>query len=372
MKKTGTILAVIIFVFTFIFTACTIGNTSKNSENNTITDNHNTKAITDNADAGLKIADFFPLEKDVYMKYKGTGNEYAEYQTFVEFIKDNIVQIRNINPGTSLAIVYEIKEGELRKNFFKGEVYYRYDYTDTKDADEIEVLIKEPIRKGTSWTLGDGTKRSITEVNKDIATPIGNYTALEITSEYKDSVTTDYYVKDLGHVKKVFKSKDSDFTITSELEKVEKGVPYKERIRFFYPDFNKDKLAYIDKEIDLLTNQDIKAIFEKELKNIPVNSELTKTISDNTKVLNISIDSSSKDNNDIVIVDFSSQLVTEMNAGTSLESMILGSITNTFGSYYQTQNVGITLEKKPFESGHIYLELDEFWKVNTDKSYEYK
>ena len=42
-------------------------------------------------------------------------------------------------------MVYEIKDGELRLNFSK--VYYRYDFTDTKDADRVEVLIKEPIKK---------------------------------------------------------------------------------------------------------------------------------------------------------------------------------------------------------------------------------
>ena len=50
------------------------------------------------------------------MSYKGIGNEYAEYETYVEYIKDNIMQVRNINPGTSLAVVYELKDGELEEH----------------------------------------------------------------------------------------------------------------------------------------------------------------------------------------------------------------------------------------------------------------
>jgi diadenosine tetraphosphate (Ap4A) HIT family hydrolase len=61
-----------------------------------------------------------------------------------------------------------------------------------------------------------------------------------------------------------------------------------------------------------------------------------------------------------------------MNAGTSLEGMIITSITNTFGGYYQTSKVKITLDGKPYESGHFLLKPDEFFTVDTENSYEYK
>lgn len=380
MRKTKglsiTVLLIVTLILSLSLSSCKLNSNSNSNSNSTTSTNNgsdtNNTSSTKQEDAELTVVDFFPLKKDVHMKYKGIGNEYAEYETYVEYIKDNKMQLKNINPGTSLAIVYEIKDGELRKNFSKGEVYYRYDYTD--QIDEIEVLIKEPIKKGTSWTLKDGVKRSITEIDKAIKTRAGDYLALEITTEFDGSVTTDYYVKDLGLVKSVFKSKDTeDFTVTSELEKIENDVPYKEIINFFYPDFNKDKLAYIDKQVDLLTNQDMNAIFEKELKNIPTDSELTSSIPGDTKLLDIIIEAPSiNSSNELVIVDFSSQFVKEMNAGSSLESMMIGSITNTLGNYYQAQNVRITLEGKPYESGHILLKPGESFQVNMDKTYQFK
>ena len=36
------------------------------------------------------------------------------------------------------------------------------------------------------------------------------------------------------------------------------------------------RLAYIDREIELFTNHDIKNFFEKELKNVPEGSQLKK------------------------------------------------------------------------------------------------
>ncbi|NLC67745.1 MAG: GerMN domain-containing protein [Clostridiaceae bacterium] len=314
-----------------------------------------------------KVADYFPFIENLHMAYKGIGNEYAEYKTYVEYIKDNIMQVRNLNPGTNLAVVYEIKNGELRRVLNRGEVYHRYDYTALKD-DKEEVLLKEPIKVGTLWELKDGTKRSITSLDKEISTPLGNYTALEVTSDGPYSVITDYYVKDIGYVKRIFKSKEDDFTVTSELEKIERNVPYKERIRIYFPDFNNDKVAYINSEIAFLTNQDVEEVLEKAMKQVPEGSGLTGVFSDNTRILDIALD----DNNDMVTVDLSSHFVTEMNAGTSLESMILKSVVNTFGEYFQKTRVKIKLEGKPYSSGHMLMGPDDYFTVDTENTYEFK
>ncbi|HHV95755.1 MAG TPA: GerMN domain-containing protein [Clostridiaceae bacterium] len=385
-------------IFTLAFTACNSDNnayneqnkensvyneqskendiTNQNKENGAINQNNKNSENEDNeikdAEKELKVEDFFPFQKDVYMKYKGIGNEYAEYETYVEFINGDLMQIRNLNPGTNAVMVYEIKDGELRLNFIKGEVYYRHDFTNVKDDDRLEILIKEPIKKGTAWTLKDGTKRSITEVNKEISTPLGNFLALEITSENERSIIKDYYVKDIGHVKRIFTLKDGDYTVTSELEKIEKGVPLKETIKFFYPDFLNDRLVYINKEVELYTNQDIKSVIEEKLKNVPENSQLTKPLSENTRLLYIIIEDPMSDIIDHLVVDFSKELVTEMNAGSSLEGMILQSITNTFCRYYQTAQVQITLEGNLYESGHFLLKPDEYFTVDLENSVEYK
>jgi hypothetical protein len=56
-----------------------------------------------------------------------------------------------------------------------------------------------------------------------------------------------------------------------------------------------------------------------------------------------------------------------MNAGAGYELLILQSITNTLGNYYGAQKVYITMEGKPYESGHILMKKGETFKVNMDK-----
>jgi len=358
-----------------LFTACGAkdalpGSDSDNGQinNQQEQDTNNSQEPDNNSrseESEEKLEDYFPMAGNVHMVYRGEGNEYAEYETYVDYVKDGVMQVRNINPGTVSVKVYKLSEGELKEVFAHGEIYYRHDYTSSVNRDEI--LIKEPIKEGTSWLLADGSTRSITGVNKGIKTPAGDFEALEITTDMENSVIKDYYVKGIGLVKTVYNDKNGEYTVVSELEKIEKDVPFKQIIRFYYPDFLKDRIVYIDKEFQLETNKDILPLLEEQLKSVPENSELTRVLTPNVKIQGCQID----EEKNIMTVDFTSDLVNEMNAGAGLELMILKSITNTIGEYYQKDKVAITLDGKLYESGHILLKSGEYFRVDTEGITEY-
>jgi len=71
-------------------------------------------------------------------------------------------------------------------------------------------------------------------------------------------------------------------------------------------------------------------------------------------------------------MDFTNNLVTEMNAGSGLEAYILKGITNTLGDYYNTPNVIITMDGKPYSSGHIMLKEGEVLKTDFKNIIELK
>ncbi|MFZ5973783.1 MAG: GerMN domain-containing protein [Bacillota bacterium] len=316
--------------------------------------------------AKTMAADYFAFKKDACMTYKGTGNEFAPYKAYVDYVKDGVVQTRQVNAGTTTVYVYKIVDGVIKKVYSKGEVYYKYDFTSLSNMDEI--LIKEPIQIGNSWKLKDGSVRSITALERQINTPSGSYKALEITTKRKDSTQKDYYAKGIGLVKTVFSMGDEASAVTSELEKTEIGVPYKTMVRFYFPDFAKDRLVYEDREIELKTDDDIKSKLEEELKKVPEGiTGLTKTISDSVKILGISLD----DKKGIITVDFSSDFIKGMNAGAALEGMLLKSITNTIGHCFQVSKVVITAEGKRYESGHFALKKGEYFTVSDDKTVQY-
>ncbi|CDF59403.1 GerMN domain-containing protein [Thermobrachium celere] len=312
----------------------------------------------------LTVKDLFPFNENVYMKYQGIGNEFAEHQTYVDYIAGDRIQIRDITPGTTLAKIYEIKNGELRLISSREEYYYRENLLNTQNT-SYDVLLKEPIENGTSWTTKDGLKRYISNTQAKISTPSGEYTAVEVITEGNDYKLYDYYVKELGHVKTVFKTGST--TIETNLEKIEKNVPYIQTIKFYYPDFNKEKLAFKEEKISLKTNENIDKIIESYLKN-PPKEELNKVFSKNTKINKLYLNNSQNK----VYIDVSKEFVQEMNAGSSLESMILQSLVNTLGNYYNVDKVYISVEGKPYESGHIAITENEVFYVDYKNVYEIK
>ncbi|PRR78104.1 Sporulation and spore germination [Clostridium liquoris] len=334
-------------------------NTEKNKPDSTKIESH----VTDK-NISHSVKDYYPFKENIKMKYKGTGNEFAEKTVYTDYIKGDRIQLRIVNPGTTSAQILENKDGELRLITSKGEFYYRDDITDSKN-DKYEILLKEPLAKGTSWTLANGSKRYISDVDKEIETPAGKFKALEVTTESAESKTLDYYVLNMGLVKTVFKSKDAEVITT--LENVEENAPVHQTVKFYYPDYVEDKIIFVKRQLDFKTNDDLKNLLENNFKEVP-NKDISHIFSKNVKINKVYLD----DKSNTVKIDISDNFVKEMNAGGGLESAILKCITNTLGDYYNVDKVSITLNGKPYASGHIILNENETLKVDYNGISEYK
>ena len=211
--------------------------------------------------ATAKIGDYYPFEKNIKYKYAGDGNEYATYSVYVDYLRGTRQQIRVNNGGTETVKVLENKDGELRLILSKGEIYYREDFT-SQINNKPEILLKEPLTKGNSWTLKDGSKRSITNVKVAIKTALANYECIEVTTVRKDSTDKDYYAPKIGLVKTLFSSNGSE--VSSTLNKMEKNVPFVQTVKFYYPNGN-DSVNYItEKKLSFNTNDITKKIFENK------------------------------------------------------------------------------------------------------------
>ncbi|AET67652.1 sporulation/spore germination protein [Desulfosporosinus orientis DSM 765] len=309
----------------------------------------------------LTIQDYYPFKDNTTYIYEGEGNEFAAYTAAVDYIQDNRIQIRSNNGGTEMVRVLENSKGALTLIYSQGETYYRENLTQGHTNKE-EILLKEPLKVGNSWTLADGRKRIITNLTAEVTTPLGAYKALEVTTEGEKDKTQDYYAPDIGLVKTVFTS--NDFVVTSALSKLEDNVPLTQTVKFFYPNVNDDKLYYINKKLTFKTNDLTKTVIEKAFKELP-NGEVEKVLGPNVKINSLYLN---KDN--AVYIDFSKELTKEMNAGSGYESMILQSITNTIGTYYGVDKVCITIESNPYSSGHYVMNKGEFFKVDLTNSYE--
>ena len=355
MKK-GILLFSLVLLLAFLF-GCTNFDNDKNSGNDS--NNINEKS----APEFLEIKDYYPMKENIKYVYEGKGNEYASYNVYIDYTSEGKVQQRVDNGGTVMAKVVELKDGKITRLLSRGEAYYRENLLETK-GDEDEVLLMEPLTKGTTWKLKDSRVRTITDTSVDITTPAGSYKAIEVVTEGSNDKTIDYYAKNVGLVKSVFTSGETE--VTSSLSKIEEKVSLTQKISFFYPNVNDDKIYYKDKDISFKTNDITRQVLASAYKEL-VDNSLGKVFSTNTKINSLYLN---KDN--MVYIDLNKDFVRSMNAGSGYESMILQSIANTFGKYYNSEKIILTIDNNLYESGHIVMEKGQYIEVKYDDAIEIK
>lgn len=355
-------LVIPLVVFTTIFIACSKENTmdsniiSKQEENSTGTKEESKEEAT--------IKNYFPFKENTIMDYQGIGNEFAEQTVFFEYIDGNRAQMKIFNPGTVVAKVLEYSEGELREIYSEGE-FYHIDNLLNVNSEESTTILKEPLKPGNSWTIPEGYKRFIRNLDVELELPYGKVEAMEVVTQMGDNVEVlDYYVKDLGHVASIYK--DGDFQVETLLEKV-KNSPYELELGLYYPINNNIKTVYTSQKLVFNTNDNILNILEDKFKNPPSN-KLNRIMGENTKIKSIKLERG----NGIVRLDLSKEFIPEINAGSSLEYEILRSITNTLGDFYGVNKVYITIEGEPYASGHFQLEENDYFEINKEGIEEFK
>lgn len=340
-----------------LFTSCS----DKNSKVENNQQNTSNVQVKSDPEIKINISDYYPIKENIEYKFAGEGNEYAAKDVYVDYIKDNKVQLRIITGGTTSINIVERTDDAVTLLNSNGEIYHKTNYIDSPSDFKKEILIKSPIKVGTSWTIPNGYKRSITALDKVIKTPIGDLKALEIKTEGKEHVTWDYYVKDMGHVKTVYEdSKNPDFKVITEIKEIKGNTPLTQNVKFYYIKSEPTEFitAGVNRDIKLNTNQDVNESFEKYLKS-PENKELIPAFSKNTKINKIGIN---LDNN-IAYIDLSKEFVNEMNAGSEVEARKVEAVAYTVGNYYNSKEVLLTVDGEPYAGGHIAFKKGETIKI---------
>lgn len=310
----------------------------------------------------LTIEDYFPIKENTIKEYEGIGNEFAAKSTFVEFIAEGKVQIKEVNPGTSFVKVIEYKNGELKEIYAEGEFYHIENMLNA-NTNKNNILLKEPIEVGNSWSNEDGTIKEIVSLNEIIETPLGFYEALLVTTKFPTGESlNEYYVKDYGLVASIYRY--GDIEVKTLLKEVDNKALELE-IQSFYPTTDKIGTGLVEQKISFETNADIRELLEKILKN-PPSKKLIPAISNDVKINEIQLNRESW----ILEVDFSKELRNDLNVGSAHETEMLKSIVNTLGKFYDVDKVFISIEGIPYESGHFGISEGEYFIVDTSNIIE--
>ena len=136
--------------------------------------------------------------------------------------------------------------------------------------------------------------------------------------------------------------------------------------KIYYYDVVSDKIVYINTTIKVNGNNASELLVD-ELKKSP-GTDISPSLSSEVTLNSSNLD---KDKSKITL-DFSSNFVSSQNLGAGAESSTLTAISNTFCDYFDVKNVVITLDGKPYTSGHILMNEGEAFEVNLEDAVELK
>lgn len=311
------------------------------------------------------LLDYYPFLENTMLSYAGQGNEYASQDVYFEFIRGNRAQIKVMNPGTNILRVLEFNDGILSEIYHEGEFYYIEDLLDIK-AKKQDIILKEPIEVGNTWASQDGYEKTITSLDTQIDTPYDSFEALEVTTDFGDHrIQRDYFVKGIGFVGRVYK--DGDMEVKTLLDDIRQRSMSQEILVFYPLKDNSMEVGFVRDSLDFTTNADIEKILESKLKS-PPDERLGLSLPPSAIINSTHLDKSSW----VAKVDFNESFIRDLNVGSSYEAAVVTSIVNTIGKFYDTEEVYISMDGRPYESGHITIQEGETFKVDMDNVKEFK
>lgn len=307
---------------------------------------------------------WFPRLENVLLEYEGDGMEGSSFTRYPQFAHDDTLQMVEMNSGTHVVTIYEYTDDHIEEIFIRPETYFRENFMDTGLSSELEgfyYILQLPIEEGHSWENPNGTTSEITDVGLEMDTPVGTVEAIEVTTIHEDGINTYYYGENIGLIetRSHFGENENDFEVISQLVGYHEDQPEEFPVTIYTLDEQALGLDAIPVTMELNTNDPARITLAELMKAEAPESDYTPMI---TEGVDINFMYLREDG--VVHADFSVELVDEMNAGAGIENMILLGIVNTIGGYYNVQEVELTVDGGPYESGHIIVQPGETLQVD--------
>lgn len=179
-------------------------------------------ACGNKVDNEIALTRLVAFEEGNYWKYNGYGNEFAGLERKVLYKEGNKVQIMDSNPGTTMAVIYEITDEKVSVIYSEAESYEEINILATEGNMDQPILMA-PIKEGQTWASNGGTFTVISTMEKvetDVET-FENCVKIKVEQSDNSSYSLIYYKPDLGMVKQEdineSENKDENYKVTKLL-----------------------------------------------------------------------------------------------------------------------------------------------------------
>lgn len=164
--------------------------------------------IRNSKDKDLRVEQYFPNIK-MTKEFSG-GFENAGFYQIVDRFKNNKIQVKQYNTGTGVVLIYQISNNDIKLIYSREGESFEENYIDNVVPNTDEIILKAPLKLGTKWVSSRGGSYEITGVNVKVFTSVGMFYAVEVTYKDDEFQSRDYYVKNLGLIKRSIKGHGHD------------------------------------------------------------------------------------------------------------------------------------------------------------------
>jgi len=315
-------------------------------------------AACDAATENNELAGFFPLKPDTLVTFTVEGTEDPGFRTIYNtYIRGSRVQ-RMISatmfpPSTE---IIEITDDQVRLIFGDPFHYSIEDLTGVTPSLEF-VILQAPLEVGTTWNNGAEVS-TITSLDASVETPMGTFSALEVTTITSAGFEEKYYFAEgIGLIKSVHPNPLGTFVVT--IYEIETDVPANLPMIAIFPDVENNTVYGDVRFIHARTNADLLPLFAHELATAPSDGMLP-LLPDSSLINSMQIFRSES----FTHVDISPAINDWQGIGDGAIYATFMALVNTIGLFTEVTHVSFSMDGEPFEWGPIYLNLGEGVRVH--------
>jgi hypothetical protein len=151
-----------------------------------------------------EAAEYFQTKAGTVMTFQGIGNEFAGFTVHVLYANQGKVEWRTTSGGASVAEVFTVRPNDVTRTYRKEAADMTLRINEPPNLNEI--LVKGPIRPGTTWQSGGFNYRIIdTDATfSALGRTLKHVLVVEARSE--NTVLRTFYTKAYGMVGRIFES----------------------------------------------------------------------------------------------------------------------------------------------------------------------
>ena len=288
--------------------------------------------------SSVSLDTYMPIVKDTVWVYEDSKVPYKPIIAWIDFIKNNVIQVRFKQGDEVTAKIFIEEEEAIYEVATVKNAVIKQDYTTLRQYNNI--VIKLPIETGTSWVLGDGAVRTITDTSKNYETSLGNQKGVEITTIHDEYTLVEVFAEKVGLFSISYQTKENADTL--ELSKIETNKPQEEEVSLYLVNKNDGQIEEIHETVGVLTNEEPKHFLTDLLKKAPSDDYLV-GISNGAIINNLFLD----EEDDCLYVDMSEAFIDPIYNKAEQEKVLM-SLVNTLGNYYNATYVVMTVKGEAY------------------------